>query len=70
MNKIVETSNDGNKIKFVESVYGKEHFENNSTVQFGNENIVGWYVIGFETIEELKKKYTEEEILELFEKQK
>ena len=70
MTKIVGTSNDGSKIKFIESVYGKEHFEKNSSVQFGNEKIVGWYVVGYDTLAELKQKYNQEQILELFEEQK
>jgi hypothetical protein len=70
MSKVVGTLNTANKIKFIKSVYGKDKFDNNASVQFGNEIIVAWYIIGYETLEDLEKKYFDNEILELFEKQK
>jgi hypothetical protein len=58
------------KIKFIKAVYGKEKFDNNETIQFGNETIVAWYLAGYETLEELEGKYTDKEIEKYFEQQK
>jgi len=58
------------KLNFIKAVYGKEKFDNNETIQFGNETIVAWYLTGYETLEELEGKYTDKEIEKYFEQQK
>lgn len=70
MEKVIGTVNTSDQIKFIKAVYGKEKFDANETIQYGNETLVSWYVIGFNTLQDLEAKYTDEEIIELYEKQK
>lgn len=57
------------KIKFIKVIYGKENFENEVTIQYGNDIHVGWYVAGYPTLESLEEKFTDEEILSIYSKQ-
>lgn len=70
MEKVIDTVNTNGQIKFIKAVYGKEKFAANETIQFGNETLVAWYLVGFETLQDLEAKYTDEEIIEFYEKQK
>lgn len=70
MDKVIGTVNTTDRIKFIKAVYGKEKFDASETIQLGNETLVSWYLIGFETLQDLETKHTDEEIIELYEKQK
>jgi len=57
-------------IQIIKSVYGKEKYEKKHSQQFGAEFIMGWYIIGFDTLESLEEKYNNAEIHKLWENTK
>ncbi|MFY4817939.1 hypothetical protein ACOTWJ_06900 [Aliarcobacter butzleri] len=48
------------RLKAIKSVYGKEAFNNLSTVKYGDTTYVGWLLLDADTIEE----YSDEQILD------
>lgn len=54
----------------VKSVYGKEQYNKQTKQQFGDSFIIGWYVLGYDTLEDLQTKFSDEEILDLWKTQK
>lgn len=54
----------------VKSVYGKEQYNKQIKQQFGDSFIIGWYVLGYDTLEDLQTKFSDEEILDLWKTQK
>lgn len=69
MSKVPNTTKQSNKLLFVKSIYGKDKFDNDITVEYGNDVHVAWYVAGCPTLEDLEKKFTDEEILAIYSKQ-
>jgi len=51
------------KIKFVKSVYGKKHYDNQDKVQFGDKWIVGWYLLGYPTLKDFELEFTDRNML-------
>lgn len=57
-------------VNIIKSVYGKDKYTNKESQQYGSSFVVGWYILGFDTLESLEQKYSNEEILELWKIQK
>ena len=53
------------RLKAVKTIYGKEAFEKGLKIKYGNNTFVAWWILGYNTIEELEEKYTDEQILEM-----
>ncbi|MFV7791334.1 hypothetical protein ACNSOS_04495 [Aliarcobacter vitoriensis] len=53
------------RLKAVKTIYGKEAFEDDLKIKYGSNTFVAWWILGYDTIEELEAKYTDEEILEM-----
>lgn len=56
-------------IRIIKSLYGKEACDNDRMV-FDTDNILvaeAWWVLNYETLEDLEKNLTDKEILELYE---
>ena len=53
------------RLKAVKTIYGKEAFEKGLKIKYGNNTFVAWWILGYNTIEELEAKYTDEQILEM-----
>lgn len=52
------------RLNAIKSVYGKEAFNNLSTVKYGDTTYVGWLLLDADTIKELESKYSDEQILD------
>ncbi len=58
------------RLKTVKTIYGEEAYHKGSKVTYGTTVYVAWWILGYNTIEELEAKYTEakytdEQILEM-----
>jgi len=53
------------KVKFIKAMYGKEHFENQDKVQFGDTWIVGWYLLGYPTLKDFESEFTDRDMLDI-----
>ena len=54
------------RLKAVKTIYGKEAFEKGLKIKYGNNTFVAWWILGYDTIEELEVKYTDEQILKMY----
>ena len=59
------TDNNRRKLKFLKSIYGREAYEKGLKVTYGITFYNAWWFLGFDTIEELEAKYTDDEILKM-----
>ncbi len=57
------------KIDYIKAVYGHNAYERKKTIQYGNEIICAWVLIGYNTIAELEKTMNDKEIQETYEAQ-
>ena len=48
-------------------VYGDDKVEARASVPLGFTIVTAWSIVGYDTLEELEKKYSDEDILELYE---
>lgn len=46
-----------NKIDIIESLYGKTKYESMKTQEFEGVQYIAWYIVGYETIEDLRKDF-------------
>ena len=53
------------RLKAIKTIYGEEAYHKGSKVTYGTTVYVGWWILGYNTIEELEAKYTDEKILEM-----
>ena len=53
------------RLKAVKTIYGKEAYHKGEKVTYGTTVYVAWWILGYNTIEELEEKYTDEQILEM-----
>lgn len=53
------------RLKAVKTIYGEEAYHKGEKVTYGTTVYVAWWILGYNTIEELEAKYTDEQILEM-----
>ena len=53
------------RLKAIKTIYGKEAFEKGLKIKYGNNTFVAWWILGYDTIEELEANKTDDEILEM-----
>ena len=46
------------RLKAVKTIYGKEAFEKGLKIKYGNNTFIAWWILGFNTIEELEANKT------------
>lgn len=54
------------RIKAIKRVYGMEAVKKNRAIKCGKETITAWFVIGFETFEDLKRHISVPDIEALY----
>ncbi len=59
------SENNKKRLKAIKTIYGEEAYHECSRVTYGTTVYIGWWILGYNTIEELEKKYTDEQILEM-----
>lgn len=60
------TDNNKRRLKFLKSIYGREAYEKGLKITYGITNYTALWILGYDTIEELEVKYTDEEILKMY----
>lgn len=55
------------KIDLILMVYGKRAFDKNLTIKYQGEEFSSWYIEDFEKKEQLISKFTEDEIVLIYE---
>ena len=53
------------RLKAIKTIYGKEAYEKGLKIKYGNNTFIGWWILGYDTIEELEANKTDDEILEI-----
>ena len=53
------------RLKAVKTIYGEEAYHKGSKVTYGTTVYVAWWILGYDTIEELEANKTDDEILEM-----
>ena len=53
------------RLKAVKTIYGEEAYHKGSKVTYGTTVFVAWWILGYDTIEELEANKTDDEILEM-----
>lgn len=60
------TNDEMAELKFAKAIYGTEAFEENKMIKYGNRTLVGWCLVGSDTIEELESKFDDKDIYLMF----
>ena len=54
---------DKNRLKALKTIYGKEAFEKSLKINYGDRTYIAWWILGYDTLEELEAKENDERIL-------
>ncbi len=60
------TDNNKRRLKFLKSIYGREAYEKGLKITYGITTYTALWILGYDTIEELEVKYTDEQILKMY----
>ena len=50
------------RLKAIKTIYGEKAYHKGEKVTYGTTVYVAWWILGYNTIEELEAKYTDEKI--------